>query len=163
MRNRRISSLLVFAAGLGFAGLSQAQEKVLIQPTHFGPNVQVSDAVKRECELEAKLDEWVLEGVSKKYPGSSVGEKSGGGKVLKLTIVNVYGVGGGAYSGPKSMTVQADLMQGTKVMASTTKSRSSGGGAFGNMKGTCAIFGRVAKALGSDVAAWLPGAMNGAK
>ena len=55
MRNRRISSLLVFAAGLGFAALSQAQEKVVIQPTHFGPNVQVTDAVKRECELEAKL------------------------------------------------------------------------------------------------------------
>jgi hypothetical protein len=58
------------------------------------------------------------------------------------------------------MTVRADLMQSGKVLATTTKERSSGGGAFGGYKGTCQIFGRVAKTLGSDVAAWLPGAMG---
>ena len=152
---------VVAAAALAVPGGAVAQEKLLIQPAHFGPNVQVTDAVRRECELEGKLDEWVMESVSKKYPGAARGDKAAGkDKLLKLTIVNVYGVGGGAYSGPKSMAVQAELMQGGKVIATTTKSRSSGGGAFGNMKGTCAIFGRVARALGSDVAAWLPTAMG---
>jgi hypothetical protein len=99
--------------------------------------------------------------VSKKHPGSTklqAGDKAGNGKVLKVTIVNVVGVGGGAYSGPKSMTVRADLLQSGKVIATTTKERTSGGGAFGGMKGTCAIFGRVAKTLGSDVATWVQSA-----
>ena len=156
---------LVLAVGLavGTSHYSQAQEKLFITHAAFGPNVQVIDSVRRDCELEGKVDEWVLESVSKKYPGTqrvSKPAEAGQGTLLRLTIVNVYGVGGGAYSGPKSMTVQAELVQGGKVLASTTKSRSSGGGAFGGMKGTCAIFGRVAKALGSDVAAWLPSAMK---
>ena len=145
--------------GFSVAGIAQAQEKLLILPAQFGPNVQVVDSVKRECELEAKIDEWVMESVSKKYSAAR-GDKAGSGKTLRVTITNVFGVGGGAYSGSKSMSVQADLMQGGKVIATTTKNRSSGGGAFAGMKGTCAIFGRVAKALGADVAAWLPSAMG---
>ena len=110
------------------------------------------------------VGDWVLESVSKKHPGSKKlqqGASAGKDRVLKVTIVNVVGVGGGAYSGPKSMTVRAELLQSGKVMATTTKERTSGGGAFGGMKGTCQIFGRVAKALGSDVAGWLPGAAKG--
>jgi len=163
MRNKGIAVAGLVALCASFSSDAPAQEKIFITPAVFGPNVQVVDSVKRECELEEKVDEWVYESVSKKYPGTARARKSGdagNGKVLKLTITSVIGVGGGAYSGAKSMTVQAELIEGGKVVASTTKNRSSGGGAFGGMKGTCAIFGRVAKALGADVAAWLPGAMK---
>ena len=163
MRNKVIVRAGIVVAGLSVWADAPAQEKIFITPAAFGPNVQVVDAVKRECELEGKIDEWVFESVSKKYPGSARVKKAGEagkGTVLKLTITQVFGVGGGAYSGAKSMTVQAELLRGGKVVASTTKNRASGGGAFGNMKGTCAIFGRVAKTLGSDVAAWLPSALK---
>ena len=43
---------------------------------------------------------------------------------------------------------------GTKV-GSFTASRYSGGGVFGGYKGTCAIVGRCAKAIGKDIANWL--------
>lgn len=159
----RARTVVALAFVFGAPHCAQAQEKLLIQPTQFASGVSVVDSVKRECELEEKIDEWVYESVSKKFPGAArleKGRSAGDDKVLKVTITNVYGAGGGAYSGPKSMAVQVELVQGGKVIASTSKNRSSGGGAFGGMKGTCAIFGRVAKALGADVAAWLPGAMK---
>lgn len=154
---------LAIALGVGLAQHAQAQEKLLIQAV-LDPKVSVADAVKRECGLDTMVGDWVLESVGKKYPGSAKlhqGDSGGKGKILKVTIVHVMGVGGGAYSGPKSMTVRADLMQGGKVLATTTKERASGGGAFGGYKGTCQIFGRVAKTLGADVASWLPSALKG--
>ena len=141
---------------------ARAQEPLLIQSV-LDPKTHVVEAVKRDCALDTMVGDWVLESVSKKHPGTKKvqqGDKPGNGKVLKVTIINVMGVGGGAYSGPKGMTVRAELMQSGKVLATTTKERTSSGGAFGGMKGTCAIFGRVAKTLGSDVAGWLPSAMK---
>jgi len=149
--------LFFFAIGVVITQHAQAQEKLLVQAV-LDPNVHVVEAVKRDCALETMVGDWVLESVSKRHPGSAklhAGDKAGNGTLLKVTIVNVVGVGGGAYSGPKSMTVRAELLQSGKVIATTTKERTSGGGAFGGMKGTCAIFGRVAKTLGSDVAAWV--------
>jgi len=151
------------ACGLLLATGARAQEPLLIQSV-LDPKTHVVEAVKRDSALDTMVGDWVLESVSKKHPGSKKlqqGASAGKDRVLKVTIVNVVGVGGGAYSGPKSMTVRAELLQSGKVMATTTKERTSGGGAFGGMKGTCQIFGRVAKALGSDVAGWLPGAAKG--
>ena len=150
------------ALGVLLAPHSQAQEKLLVQAV-LDPKVHVVDAVKRECALDGMVGNSVLESVSKKYRGATRLDKdasAGKSRLLKVTIINVVGVGGGAYSGPKSMTVRADLLEAGKVIATTTKERTSGGGAFGGMKGTCSIFGRVAKTLGSDVASWLPSAMK---
>jgi hypothetical protein len=162
MLRKRVAVAGIVVACVSFPGDGRTQEKLLIQAV-LDPKVSVVDSVKRECGLDTMVGDWVLESVGKKYPGSAKlhqGDSAGNGKVLKVTIVNVVGVGGGAYSGPKTMAVRAELLQSGKVLATTTKERSSGGGAFGGMKGTCQIFGRVAKALGSDVAGWLPGAMG---
>lgn len=153
----------MLASGLSLATSAGAQEPLLIQAV-LDPKTHVVEAVKRDCALDTMVGDWVLESVSKKHPGSKKlqqGDKPGKSQVLKVTIINVVGVGGGAYSGPKGMTVRAELMQAGKVLGTTTKERLSGGGAFGGMKGTCQIFGRVAKTLGADVAAWLPGALKG--
>ena len=156
-----IKTIAAMATCAALAPEVLAQEKLQVQAV-LDPKAPVVDVVKRECGLDTMVGDWVLESVSKKYPATRLARdaKPGSGKVLKVTIVNVMGVGGGAYSGPKGMTVRAELMQSGKVIATTTKERASGGGAFGGMKGTCQIFGRVAKTLGSDVAAWLPSAMK---
>jgi len=155
---------IALALGVGLVQHAQAQEKILVQtPAILDANAGVGDAIKRDCSLESLMGSHAFESVSKKFPGSARVEKAEGaqGKVLKLTIISVVGAGGGAWSGPKSMTVRADLVESGKVVATTTKSRTSGGGAFGGMKGTCQIFERVMTTLGSDVAAWLPSALKG--
>jgi len=155
---------LALALGVGLVQQAQAEEKILVQvPAILDAGAGVGDAIKRDCSLESLMGSHAFESVNKKFPGSTRVEKAEGaqGKVLKLTITSVIGAGGGAWSGPKTMTVRAELLQSGKVVASTVKSRSSGGGAFGGMKGTCQIFDRVMTTLGSDVAAWLPDALKG--
>lgn len=163
MRNGAIVAASIVSC-LSFTTDVRAEQPLLVQAV-LDPKIHVVEAVKRDCALDTMVGDWVLESVSKKHPGSrklQQGDKPGKDRLVKVTIVNVVGVGGGAYSGPKSMTVRAEVIESGKVIGSTTKERTSGGGAFGGMKGTCAIFGRVAKTLGADVAAWLPGAMGGA-
>ena len=77
------------------------------------------------------------------------------GRVLALEITEVHAPGGGAFSGPKWMSVKGELFDNGKQIGSFRAKRLSTGGAFGGFKGTCAIIGRCSKTLGSDIAGWL--------
>ena len=156
---KKVKSLVVLAAFASSGAL--AEDKLLVQsPAVLDAHAGVGDAIKHECALEATTTNWVMDALGGK--AQRLENVSGAqGKVLKLTIVNVAGASGGAWSGPKSMTVRADLVESGKVIATTTKSRSSGGGAFAGYKSTCAIFGRVMKTLGSDIASWARSEMKG--
>jgi hypothetical protein len=83
--------------------------------------------------------------------------------VLELTISQVHAPGGGAFSGAKSMTVKGVLRDNGKEIGSFTATRYSGGGVFGGYKGTCAIVGRCAKAIGKDIAQWLEDPKKGSE
>jgi len=66
------------------------------------------------------------------------------------------GVGGGAWSGPKAITVNADLLDASgKVIRHTKINRWSMGGMFGGFKGTCSILDRSAAAIGKDLSRWV--------
>lgn len=158
MGNRlgKLCAPLLLAAAFG----AHAQDRLLVQvPALLDPNAPITESVRRDCAVEVKVGEHVFAKVSEKIPGAvplADPRKAGSDRLLKLTIVNVTGVGGGAWSGSKSITVRADLEQNSKVHATKMLTRQSGGGAFGGMKGTCSIMERIAAALGNDVAAWVP-------
>ncbi|HEY7863336.1 MAG TPA: hypothetical protein VIE39_06745, partial [Thermoanaerobaculia bacterium] len=57
--------------------------------------------------------------------------------------------------GAKWMTVNGTLYDRGKQIGSFRAKRFSSGGAFGAFKGSCAIIGRCAKAIGQDIAGWL--------
>lgn len=142
---------------------AHAGDRLLVQvPAQLDPAAPITESVKNKCAVEAKIGELVFKKISEKFPAAEPladPRKAGADRLLKLTIVNVVGVGGGAWSGSKSITLRADLEQNSKVHASKLLTRQSGGGAFGGMKGTCSIMERIAAALGSDVAAWVPTAL----
>ena len=155
---RKRGALLAMAATLAAATASRAGEPILVQvPAAFDPNAAVSDAVRRECGVDVLLGNGVFTRVKARFPESAAlqGSAAGNAKVLNLTILSVNAAGGGGWSGRKAVTVRADLVQSGKIVATTLKERSSGGGAFGGFKGTCAILDRVTAALGADVASWL--------
>lgn len=130
------------------------------QPAAYDKDAAVNEKVKDQCAPEARLSEFVKEyakGPFDEVVGLKDLSKAGGGKTLSLTILNVMGVGGGAWSGPKGITVQGTLRENGKVIGTFQARRSSGGGAYGGFKGTCSILERCAKALGKDIAAWLEG------
>jgi hypothetical protein len=107
----------------------------------------------------------VFRQVSARFPMSLQIQKPGTGdneKYLMLTILAVQGVGGGSWSGSKSITIRADLLQNGKPIATKVLNRGSRGGAFGGMSGTCPIMERIAGALGRDTVGWLQTLASGA-
>ena len=72
-----------------------------------------------------------------------------------MEITEVHAPGGGAFSGPKWMSVKGELYDRGKQIGSFRAKRYSTGGAFGAFKGSCAIIGRCTKAIGQDIAGWL--------
>jgi hypothetical protein len=128
-------------------------------PATLDPQAPIDYEVKRECGLELLLGNNVFQKVNDKFPGSSYVEKADNtekGKVLIVTITSVLGAGGTSWTGPKSMTIRADVVQTGKVIATIVKTRDSMGGVFGAVRGRCSILARVADALAEDVADWLP-------
>lgn len=79
----------------------------------------------------------------------------GVGKVLKLTILSVQGIGGGGWTGSKGITVRADLVQDGRTIQTLTRKERSRGGLFGPVMGTCAILDEVSESLGQYFATWL--------
>ena len=143
------------------AGAVLAQEKFLIQlPIKVeaaGANV---DRIKVECKIDTALANYVQARVISQFPGSSTLQGDAAApadaKVLRLTVVSVFGAGGGAYSGTKQMGVRAEIVADKKTLATTIKERQSMGGAAGLFGGgTCAAFNKLSEVLASDIAAWM--------
>lgn len=155
----RSSLPFVFAFIALAAPLAHAQEKLLVQvPAVYDAQAAVGQKIREECALDMLIGNHVHERVSQNFPGSlQIKDVSAAGsdKVLQLTILSAQGAGGGGWSGPKSVTIRADLMQNGKVVQTTVKHRSSTGGMFGGMTGTCSILERDARALAVDIAQWL--------
>ena len=154
--------LVMILAGIAFmpatvAAKEQAADVTVSQTIPFAENSGANSTVKAECQIQTRLPEFI-KSFAKDDPqvvltADPIDQVKG--RVLILEIVSVVGAGGGAWTGPKSVTVKGELWEDGKVIGSFTASRYSGGGAFGAYKGTCSIFGRCVKVLGEDIAAWL--------
>jgi hypothetical protein len=142
------------------APLLAANRVQLESPVTYAPDAGVVETVKRECRVEDMLEVRVgkaLDGVNKGGDStiSATTQPADDVSVLRLRITRVLGVGGGAWSGPKAITVAAELIDKGKVVRQTKLNRGTSGGAFGGFKGTCAILERSAAALGKDLARWV--------
>ena len=160
----KVASWLAGAAAFLIAGAGGAQEKVaVVVPAVLDPAAPIAEGVRQQCNVQTSVGTQVFERVSQRYPGAAQVQDASKAPpdtaVLKVTLTSVLGVGGGGWSGRKSMTVRAELLQGTKLLIAHTLSRQSGGGVLGGVSGTCAIMDRIAEALGRDVGAWLPAAL----
>ena len=141
------------------------------KPTYISTNIpyrkgtHVPPAVRQECNLGQSLSQFIDNAAEDNSSGvvQTANLKKSKGRVLSIDITNVHGLGGGAYSGAKSVTIEGTLKENGKVVGTFTGSRYSGGGFWGGFKGTCSILGRCVKALGNDVALWLENPYKGAR
>jgi hypothetical protein len=149
---------LAFAAGMASLALapSAAAEPVKVQRSiPYASTAQVPPAVKEQCQLETKVPEFLSQaaGGNVQLVDGALNRKVG--RVLEMEISEVHAPGGGAFSGPKWMTVNGALYDRGKQIGSFRAKRYTTGGAFGAFKGTCSIIGRCTKTIGEDIARWL--------
>lgn len=152
MKKILLSLLIIAVSGLASAGT------VLYVPEKFSfqKDVRFNEKIKAECGLEQTLANDVADSAHGTYDKVVREKPSGSYDVLDIEITEVFGPGGGAWSGPKNMNIRGTLKSSSgKSLGSFTASRFSTGGAFGGFKGTCGILRRISKALGKDVAKFL--------
>lgn len=153
----KFSKLVLLLSSLTVSLGATAGERLYLQtPATFAQNAPVIPRIKAECDLEREMAVGAEAGISKRYSLVTLAtrdEDVGNDKVVKVTILSVDGIGGGSWTGGKSMTIKAELTQGETVLRSKTFQRESGhSGLFG---GTCDILHKVTRALGADVGVWL--------
>lgn len=137
---------------LGLASPAAAGTQVA-RKISYGRDSGATEAVKGQCHLESRVPEFVKQFAADVELVDSLNTKRG--RALDLSITEVHAPGGGAFSGPKWMTVYGKLYDRGKLVGSFRAKRFSTGGVFNTFKGTCSILGRCAKAIGMDVGKWL--------
>ena len=140
MNKLALSILLAVSAN------AYADGATLVTPVTYASEASVVQKVRQECQLENRL--------ASDINAALVNTTTPAGKSLRVTILDVMGVGGGAWSGPKAISLRVELLNGDKVERSTRLTRTTTGGAFGGFKGTCAMLERDSATLGKDVARW---------
>lgn len=150
-----LGALVVAAAFAASAPAGAAEPVKIVRSIPFAATAQVPPKVRDSCQLGSKLAGFIAEsaGANVKVVDAAPGRAAG--RVLEMEITEVHAPGGGAFSGPKWMTVKGELFDRGRSIGSFRAKRFTGGGAFGAFKGTCSIIGRCTKALGEDIAKWL--------
>jgi len=159
-RPRRFFVPAALAVFVGLAPIAVPAAGVLNlqKQAPFAKDVAVPEAVKKECDLENKIPDYVrvnAEGSFDKVVLIDSASAGTPGQALAIKITGLMGKGGGGWSGPKQVSIEGTLWNNGKVAGTFLATRFSSGGAFGGYKGTCAILNRCAKELGEDVSKWL--------
>jgi hypothetical protein len=154
------STLLLLISALVAPLTASAGEHIFVQlPVMVDPSAPVPAAVKNQCTVETALGAQAMAEIAKRVDPAvqsvATPDQAGNDKLVQITILAVQANGGGAWSGPKSMTVRADILKGGARIATTILTRSTNGGAFAGLTGTCTMLERVTNALGKDVAVWV--------
>jgi hypothetical protein len=147
----------VLISALAIPVAKSANERIFLQiPAILDPSAPIPVAVKNECALEMLLGSYALSAMNQRI-GSvqsvSEPEHAGADKIVLLTIISAHGIGGGMWTGSKSISIRVDIRKEGVTVGSTVLTRSTRGGAYGGT--ACGSLDRVARALGKDVAVWL--------
>ena len=139
---------IALVALLAISASAWADGVQLLTPVTYAADSAVVPKVREACRLEDRLATDVGGALS----GSTT---STSGEVVKVSIVDVMGLGGGGWTGPKAISIRVDLMKDGKIERSTHLTRTTTGGVFGGFKGTCSMLERDSATLGKDVAKWV--------
>lgn len=155
---KRIALLaLCLASAPAFAG--ERRPVLLETPVTYASDAGVVEQVNDECHIDDMLTHRVgeaLRRLNRTGEGTiDANSAPGDAQVLRLQITYVMGVGGGAWTGPKAISLSADLIDGGKVVRHTKFKRWSVGGLWGAFKGTCSILDRTAVIVSKDLRRWV--------
>ncbi len=147
------------------AGVNLRGKTIYIRPlVSYAPRSNVQRNIKEECTLPKALSDSILK--NSKNNGLDVRVKR---KIrrnefeLKVQIEEAVSAGNAFVGHNKFVTISGAIVKGNKVYYTFDAARLSGGGYFGAYRSSCSVLGRIAKALGKDVAIWLRNPYDNAK
>lgn len=124
----------------------------------MAPTVAMSNLAK-ECQVHQVVSERVTEQMQRTFRKMKLTETlpalNGEERGLRLSIVNMFGLGGGNYSGPKWMVIRAEVVGPEGVISARDFRRVSVASFSGLFLGTCHVMGKVAAKTGADMRKWL--------
>ena len=149
MEIRRCLVLAIFMGLMAWPGSGLAGDQIsLARKISFAKGITVAETILTTCALETRVPaEIAAAAPGVQLVGSTKGLK---GRVLYVQISEVHALPGGAFSGPKALTIVGTLKKGEKVTGTFRARRLAAKPA-----GTCEMLGNSATALGKDVASWL--------
>lgn len=124
----------------------------------YGKDSRINDNVKDECYLlgEQFSNSVVRYAPKNKISVTQLAEKpSDNATFVELSIIDVFSSGNAFTGHRKSATVKGDLYLDGKLVATTTRTRDSGGGFMGGFKSSCAVLKHTVNTLGNDIGKWL--------
>lgn len=147
-----LACVVVVTAPTSWTPASPDPAVLNLLPASFAPGSGVTDAVLAECDVEHELPEMLAR--YSPVPVVLATAPDGAARVLTLTVTQILAPPGGAFTGPKLMTVHGDMQQlgpaGWQTVASFDVRRTTTRGG-----GTCGMLEVIADAMGRDVRPWL--------
>lgn len=147
LRATLVATLL--AAGVAHA----AQPVSLLVPVTYEFDTSVLHKTKESCKLDDKLA-GDIGGEFQKRAGQPRTTTTPAGVVVRVSIMGSGGIGGGGWTGSKSLTVKAEQLKDGEVVRMRTFVRKSRGGLAGPFEGTCGILEGISETLAKDVVDW---------
>ncbi len=155
MNNRAAWAL---ACGL-FAGLAQAggaphstRPVALQTPVAFAADSAVRDIVRQQCDLEKTLEADLFEALRAHGRPVDPVASAETGRVLQVSIERVEGLGGGAWTGPKFLSVKATLLVDGKFVHNRMALAHSTGFPLNT---TCHALSKDSSDISQQIAKWL--------
>ncbi len=144
--------------------LNLAGKTIYIKPlVTYSPRSRVATNIKTECTLPKAIADSIVNysqsrGINIKFKKHIKRNDL----ELKVQIEEAISAGNAAIGHNKFVVISGFLAKGKTRYYSFDAARLSGGGYFGAYRSSCSVLGRIAKALGKDVAIWLSNPYDGA-
>ena len=144
---------LVAAALVATAAARAAQPVSLLVPVTYEYSTSVLHKTKETCKLESNLETGIGSEIEKRAgrPGTV---STTAGVVLRVTIVGSGGIGGGGWTGAKSLAVRVEELQDGQVVRMRTFANHGRNGLLGAFEGTCGILEGLSGKLSKDIVDW---------
>ena len=146
--------LIAALAAAGACAAAQAEPVALLAPVTYEPDAPVVQKVRDQCPIERQLADHTADALRRSGVGPGM-TNSPDGTVVRVMISRVRGVGGGAWTGPKAITLRVELRHDDNTVRATTLNSWSIGGVFAGVKGTCEILDRDTQVLADDIVHWV--------
>lgn len=148
-----MNRLLLTAALMSCAAAHAGGPISLLVPIEYQEGNRVQHKTRDECGLEDRLAADISAEFQRRdaRPGTTT---STAGAVLRVAIVTGHGIGGGGWTGGKSLTARADLMNDGTVLRTKQVTGKSHGGLMSRFEGTCDLLNAISKDLAKEIIDW---------